>query len=94
MIYFETSSKDGDNIDYAFTYATEKLLEYYSSQKDADLKKTIEKTIQLQSQNFKEIRIEEHKQNVVIYNEIYLYCFYEIIIAILVKYKMLKYLIF
>ena len=71
MIYFETSAKDGDNIEYVFSYAAEKLLEFYCSQNEADLKKRIEQTNQLQSQNFKEIRIEEHKKNVVIYNEIY-----------------------
>ena len=62
MIYFETSAKEGDNIDYIFSYAAEKLLEFYSSQNEADLKKRIEQTNQLQSQNFKEIRIEEHKK--------------------------------
>ena len=71
MIYFETSAKDGDNIEYVFSYTAEKLLEFYSFQNEADLKKRIEQTNQLQSQNFKEIRIEEHKKNVVIYNEIY-----------------------
>ena len=62
MMYFETSAKEGDNIDYVFTFAAEKLLEFYSSQNEADLKKRIEQTNQLQSQNFKEIRIEEHKK--------------------------------
>ena len=62
MIYFETSAKDGDNIDYVFTYAAEKLLEFYSSQKEGDLKKRNEQINQLQSQNFKEIRIEEQKK--------------------------------
>ena len=57
MIYFETSAKDGDNIDYVFNFAAEKLLEFYSSQNEAELKKRIDQTNQLQSQNFKEIRI-------------------------------------
>jgi small GTP-binding protein len=62
MIYFETSAKDGDNIDYVFTYAAEKLVEFYSSQKEANIKRQINQTNELQSQSFKEIRIEEHKK--------------------------------
>ena len=62
MIYFETSAKDGDNIDYVFTYAAEKLVEFYSSQKETNIKRQINQTNELQSQSFKEIRIEEHKK--------------------------------
>ena len=62
MIYFETSAKDGDNIDYVFTYAAEKLVEFYSSQKETNIKRQINQTNKLQSQSFKEIRIEEHKK--------------------------------
>ena len=29
-MYFETSAKEGDNIDYVFNYADEKLMEFYS----------------------------------------------------------------
>ena len=31
MIYFETSAKEGNNIDYVFNYTDEKLLEFYKS---------------------------------------------------------------
>ena len=62
MIYFETSAKDGDNIDYVFTYAAEKLLEFYSSQNDTNFKRQINQINELQIHNFKEIRIEEHKK--------------------------------
>ena len=62
MIYFETSAKEGDNIDYVFTYAAEKLLEFYGSQNNGNLRRQMNQTNELQSQNFKEIRIEEHKK--------------------------------
>ena len=63
MIYFETSAKEGDNIEYVFTYAAEKLLEYYGGQNEANnIKRQMNQTNDLQSQNFKEIRIEEHKK--------------------------------
>ena len=62
MIYFETSAKDGDNIDYVFTYAAEKLLEFYSSQNNVNLRRQMNQTNELQSQSFKEIRIEKHKK--------------------------------
>ena len=39
MIYFETSAKDGDNIDYVFNYAAEKLLEFYTGNNQPVLKK-------------------------------------------------------
>ena len=62
MIYFETSAKEGDNIEYVFTYAAEKLLEFYSGANENILQKKGSRTDELQSQNFKEIRIEEHKK--------------------------------
>ena len=62
MMYFETSAKEGDNIEYVFTYAAEKLLEFYSNTEDVNLKRQINTTNELQSYNFKEIRIEEHKK--------------------------------
>ena len=63
MIYFETSAKEGDNIDYVFNFAAEKLLEFYGSQNnELNLKRKMNKTTELQSHNFKEIRIEEHKK--------------------------------
>ena len=63
MIYFETSAKEGDNIDYVFNFAAEKLLEFYGSQNnELNLKRQMNKTTELQSHNFKEIRIEEHKK--------------------------------
>ena len=45
LSYFETSAKDGDNIDYVFSYAAEKLLEFYSSQNEVDMKKNINKMV-------------------------------------------------
>jgi len=63
MIYFETSAKEGDNIDYVFNFAAEKLLEFYGSQNnELNLKRQMNKTTELQSQNFTEIRIEERKR--------------------------------
>ena len=62
MIYFETSAKDGDNIEYVFTYAAEKLLDFYGGQNETNLKRHMTPTNDLQSQKFKEIRIEEHKK--------------------------------
>ena len=43
MMYFETSAKEGDNIEYVFTYAAEKLLEFYSNTEDVNLKRQINK---------------------------------------------------
>ena len=63
MIYFETSAKEGYNIEYVFTYAAEKLLEYFSTQNETNVKRQMNPTNDLQSQNFKEIRIEEHKRS-------------------------------
>ena len=63
MIYFETSAKEGDNIDYVFNFAAEKLLEFYGSQnEELNLKRQMNKTTELQRDNFTEIRIEEHKK--------------------------------
>ena len=61
MIYFETSAKEGDNIEYVFNYTAEKLLDFYGGN-DSDSKRQTDSTDDLQSQNFKEIRIEEHKK--------------------------------
>ena len=61
--YFETSAKEGDNIDYVFNFAAEKLLEFYGSQnEELNLKRQMNKTTELQRDNFTEIRIEEHKK--------------------------------
>jgi small GTP-binding protein len=63
MIYFETSAKEGDNVEYVFNFAAEKLLEFYGSQNnELNLKRQMNKTTELQRDNFKEIRIEEHKK--------------------------------
>ena len=63
MIYFETSAKEGDNVDYVFNFAAEKLLEFYGSQNnELNLKRQMNKTTELQRDNFTEIRIEEHKR--------------------------------
>ena len=59
MMYFETSAKEGDNIEYIFNYAAEKLLEFYGGNNEATLKKQIAPNNDIQSSNFKEIRIEE-----------------------------------
>ena len=56
LTYFETSAKEGDNIDYVFNFAAEKLLEFYGSQNnELNLKRQMNKTTELQSHNFKEI---------------------------------------
>ena len=64
MIYFETSAKEGDNIDYVFNYAAEKLLEFYGGNNNAAiLKRQMAPNNEIQSNNFKELRIEEsHKK--------------------------------
>ena len=59
MMYFETSAKEGDNIDYVFNYAAEKLLEFYGGNNQAILKRQMTPNNDIQSTNFKEIRIEE-----------------------------------
>jgi small GTP-binding protein len=62
MMYFETSAKEGDNIEYIFTYAAEKLLEYYGKPDENNIKRQMNNNDKLQSQSFTEIRIEEHKK--------------------------------
>jgi small GTP-binding protein len=62
MMYFETSAKEGDNIEYIFTYAAEKLLEYYGKPDENNIKRQMNDNDKLQSQSFTEIRIEEHKK--------------------------------
>ena len=63
MMYFETSAKEGDNIDYVFTYAAERLLEFYGGNKQTNVKRQMEPNNDIQSSNFQEIRIEEsHKK--------------------------------
>ena len=62
MMYFETSAKEGDNIEYIFTYAAEKLLEYYGKPDENNIKRQMNDNNKLQSQSFTEIRIEEHKK--------------------------------
>ena len=59
MMYFETSAKEGDNIEYIFNYAAEKLLEFYERNNEAILKRQMTPNNDMQSSNFKEIRIEE-----------------------------------
>ena len=58
MIYFETSAKEGDNIDYVFNYTAEKLLEFYKESK-TELKRTMTPNTQKQISNFQAVRIEE-----------------------------------
>ena len=59
MIYFETSAKEGDNIDYVFNYTAEKLLEFY----EGDIKRQLTPNTQKQINNFQAVRIEEtHKK--------------------------------
>ena len=62
MIYFETSAKDGDNIDYVFNYTAEKLLEFYSGSKEIILKKQMSPNNAKQINNFQDLRIEEKKE--------------------------------
>ena len=59
MIYFETSAKDGENIDYVFNYAAEKLLEFYSGNNEAILKRQLTPNNEKQINNFQDVRIEE-----------------------------------
>lgn len=59
MIYFETSAKEGENIEYVFHYAAKKLLEFYSTNEEHLLKKQLSSNSELQAQSFKEIRIEK-----------------------------------
>ena len=59
MMYFETSAKEGDNIDYVFNYAAERLLEFYSGNSEAILKRQITPTNEKQINNFQDVRIEQ-----------------------------------
>ena len=61
MIYFETSAKEGNNIDYVFNYTAEKLLEFYKSN-DQEIKRQVTPNTQKQINNFQSIRIEETKK--------------------------------
>ena len=61
MIYFETSAKDGENIDYVFNYAAEKLLEFYSGNNEAILKRQLTPNNEKQINNFQDVRIEEQQ---------------------------------
>ena len=63
MIYFETSAKDGDNIDYVFNYAAEKLLEFYTGNNQPVLKKELTPKIENQQSSFQEVRIEEKQKS-------------------------------
>ena len=58
MMYFETSAKEGDNIDYVFNYTAKKLLEFYEESGN-DIKRQLTPNTQKQINNFQEIRIEE-----------------------------------
>ena len=59
MMYFETSAKEGDNIDYVFNYAAEKLLEFYGGSGEAALKRQITPNNEKQINNFQDVRIEQ-----------------------------------
>ena len=65
MMYFETSAKEGNNIDYVFNYAAEKLLEFYGGNNQAILIRHMTPNNDIQSTNFQDIRIEEspHKKS-------------------------------
>ena len=58
MIYFETSAREGENIEYVFKYAAEKLLEFYGNNDENLLKKQAGDNNEEQEQNFKGLRIE------------------------------------
>ena len=62
MIYFETSAKEGDNIDYVFNYAAETLLEFYSKNNDPNAKKQITSNDDQHSGSFKDVRIEKNNK--------------------------------
>ena len=62
MMYFETSAKDGENIDYVFNYATEKLLEFYSGKDEAILKRQITPNNEKQINNFQDVKIEQNNK--------------------------------
>ena len=62
MIYFETSAKEGENIDYVFNYAAEKLVEFSKGNNEPAMKSEMTPNNDLQQSNFKGIRIEENKK--------------------------------
>ena len=64
MIYYETSAKDGENIQYIFNYTAEKLLEFYGSNGSnndnyTEMKKEITPMNSQQISNFQDVRIEK-----------------------------------
>ena len=64
MMYFETSAKEGDNIDYVFTFAAEKLLEFYSANNNnnAIIQRQATPNNEKQINNFQDLRIEQTKK--------------------------------
>ena len=64
MMYFETSAKDGENIDYIFTFAAEKLLEFYSDNNNdnSNMKRQMTPNNEKEINNFQDIRIEQTKK--------------------------------
>ena len=58
MIYFETSAKEGESIEYVFNYTAKKLLEFYEENAD-EVKRQLTSNTRKQINNFQEIRIEE-----------------------------------
>ena len=62
MMYFETSAKDGENIDYVFNYAAEKLLEFYTGNKEQVLKRELTPDNAEHINSFQEVRIEETRK--------------------------------
>ena len=63
-MYFETSAKEGDNIDYVFTFAAEKLLEFYSANNNnnAIIQRQATPNNEKQINNFQDLRIEQTKK--------------------------------
>ena len=64
MMYFETSAKEGDNIDYVFTFTAEKLLEFYSANNNnnAIIQRQATPNNEKQINNFQDLRIEQTKK--------------------------------
>ena len=62
MMYFETSAKEGENIDYVFNYAAEKLVEFSKGNNDPAMKRELNPNTDMQQTNFQGIRIEEKKE--------------------------------
>ena len=58
MMYFETSAKEGESIEYVFNYTAKKLLEFYEENAD-EVKRQLTSNTRKQINNFQEIRIEE-----------------------------------